>query len=119
MDTRKYPAIIFNQFREAGDQILQVNNLSAKDENGDILFEKLNFVVNKGDKICFLADNKQALSYLYKILNGEIKPLTGDFSYGQTFKYSYFPNEHDQYFKSSNNLIDWLREYSEEKMINM
>ena len=113
--TRKYPAIIFNQFREAGDQILQVNNLSAKDENGDILFEKLNFVVNKGDKICFLADNKQALSYLYKILNGEIKPLTGDFSYGQTIKHSYFPNEHDQYFKSSNNLIDWLREYSEEK----
>ena len=112
---RKYPAIIFNQFREAGDQILEVKNLSAKDENGEILFEKLSFVVNKGDKICFLADNKQALTYLYQILSGEKEPLTGEFSYGQTIKHSYFPNDHDEYFKSSDNLIDWLREFSEDK----
>ena len=113
--TRKYPAVIFNQFREAGDQILEVKNLSAKDENGDILFENLNFVINKGDKVCFLANNQQALTYLYEILNNKKSADSGTFSFGQTIRHSYLPNENTEYFQSNENLIDWLRNFSEEK----
>ena len=113
--TRKYPAVIFNQFREAGDLILEVKNLTAKDENGEILFENISFVINKGDKVCFLANNQQALTYLYEILNGKKEPENGTFSFGQTIRHSYLPNENAEYFDSNENLIDWLRNYSEEK----
>ena len=113
--TRKYPAVIFNQFREAGDLILEVKNLTAKDENGEILFENISFVINKGDKVCFLANNQQALTYLYEILNGKKEPVNGTFSFGQTIRHSYLPNENAEYFDSNENLIDWLRNYSEEK----
>jgi len=113
--TRKYPAVIFNQFREAGDQILEVKNLTAKDENGEILFENISFVINKNDKVCFLANNQQALTYLYEILNGRKEAESGTISFGQTIRHSYLPNENSEYFNTNENLIDWLRNYSEEK----
>ena len=113
--TRKYPAVIFNQFREAGDLILEVKNLTARDENGEVLFENISFVINKGDKVCFLANNQQALTYLYEILNGKKEPENGTFSFGQTIRHSYLPNENAEYFNKNEDLIDWLRNYSEEK----
>lgn len=113
--SRKYPAIIFDQEREAGDQILEIENLSALSNNGEVLFEKLNLKVSKGDKIAILADNKLALEALYNILDGKCKPSTGSFSYGQTITQSYLPNDNKEYFETDDNLIDWLRQFSEIK----
>lgn len=113
--SRKYPAIIFDQEREAGDQILEVENLSAHTDEGEVLFENLNFKVNRGDKIALLADNKLALEALYDILDGKRKPSTGTFSYGQTITQAFLPNDNAEYFDTDDNLIDWLRQFSEIK----
>ena len=113
--SRKYPAIIFDQEREAGDQILEIENLSAHTDDGEVLFEKLNLKVNKGDKIAILADNKLALEALFNILDGKTEPSTGSFSYGQTITQAYLPNDNAKYFETDDNLIDWLRQFSEIK----
>ena len=112
--SRKYPAIIFNQGREAGDQILEVKGLTKYNEGG-ALFTDLDFFVNKGDKIAFISDNSQALTTLFKILAGELEADSGTFKFGQTITTAYLPNENSDYFKSGLNLIDWLRQYSEEE----
>ncbi len=105
--SRRYPAIIFNQKREAGDQILHVNGLS---KNG--LFSNLDLNVRKGDKIAFVSRNGLATTTLFQILENEIKADSGDFNYGQTITTAYLPNENDNYFNSADNLIDWLRQFS-------
>jgi ATPase subunit of ABC transporter with duplicated ATPase domains len=113
--SRKYPAIIFNQIREAGDQILEVENLS-KSLNGEVLFKNVNFKVNRGDKIAFISKNSLAVTTLFQILNGEMKPDTGSFTYGQTITKGYLPNENASFFEGKkDSLIDWLREYSDDK----
>lgn len=108
--TRKYPAIIFNQSREAGDQILHITNLS---KNG--LFKNFNLNVRKGDKIAFVSKNSMATTSLFQILMNEIKPDEGEFTYGQTITPAYLPNENAHYFTADYNLIDWLRQFSVEK----
>lgn len=108
--TRRYPAIIFNQQREAGDQILHVENLS---KNG--LFKDLNLNVRKGDKIAFVSKNAMAMTALFQILNDEIKADSGTFEYGQTISTAYLPNENEKYFNGDDNLIDWLRQFSDEE----
>lgn len=113
--SRKYPAIIFNQERQAGDQVLEVENLSAHAEDGTLLFKDVNFKVNRGDKITFLSDNSLAISTLFEILNGNLKPDTGSINYGQTITTSYLPNGNNSFFSTSDNLVDWLRQYSENK----
>ncbi|MAN03825.1 MAG: ABC-F family ATPase [Owenweeksia sp.] len=113
--SRRYPAIIFNQQREAGDQILEVENLSASAEDGTPLFTNLNFKVNRGDKISILSDNALAITALFEILNGNRKPDGGSFHYGQTIITSYLPNDNAEFFDTDENLIDWLRQYSENK----
>ena len=112
--SRKYPAIIFNQIREAGDQILEVENLS-KTIDGEVLFKGVNFKVNKGDKIAFISKNSLAITTLFRILIGEEKADKGEFNYGQTITKGYLPNENESYFNTKENLIDWLRQYSENK----
>lgn len=112
--SRRYPAIIFNQLREAGDQILEVDNLSVTIE-GQTLFKNLSFKINKGDKIAFISDNSLATTALFQILAGERTADTGTFHYGQTITKTYLPNENTQYFDTNDSLIDWLREYSENK----
>ncbi|MBS1559061.1 MAG: ATP-binding cassette domain-containing protein [Bacteroidetes bacterium] len=112
--SRKYPAIIFQQKREAGDQILQAENLSYS-LNGTVLFKNLDFYVNKGDKIAVLSKDSLAITSLFKILAGELKPETGTFKFGQTITPAYLPNENSEYFKSDDNLVDWLRQFSEDK----
>ena len=112
--SRKYPAIIFDQIREAGDQILEVHNLS-KSLNGIDLFNKIDFKVNRGDKIAFLSKSSLAITTLFQILVDEVKADTGEFQYGQTITKGYLPNENADYFNSDDNLIDWLRQYSEDK----
>ena len=112
--SRKYPAIIFNQKRTAGDQILQVENLGMT-LGGSTLFKNLDFYVNKGDKIAVLSKDSLAITSLFRILMGELKPDTGEFKFGQTITTAYLPNDNSSYFTSDDNLVDWLRRFTEEK----
>jgi ATPase subunit of ABC transporter with duplicated ATPase domains len=112
---RKYPAILFNnhQGREAGDQILQVEKLS-KSLNGELLFSDVGFMVNKGDKIAVLSENSLATNAFYQILTGRDTDFSGDFKWGVTINVGEIPNDNSDYFAGKDeNLIDWLREYSE------
>ncbi len=112
--SRKYPAIIFGQKRTAGDQILHVENLSMSlGENQ--LFKNVEFFVNKGDKIAVLGKDSLAITSLFRILAGELTPDKGEFKFGQTITSAYLPNENSGYFKSDDNLVDWLRQFSEDK----
>ncbi|MDB5118796.1 MAG: family ATPase [Sphingobacteriales bacterium] len=111
---RKYPAIMFNHNgREAGDQILQIENL-RKELNGEVLFSNINLMVNKGDKIAVLSENSLATTAFYEVLTGRDTDYKGDFKWGVTINVADIPNDNTEYFKAGdNNLIDWLREYSE------
>lgn len=112
--TRRYPAIIFQQKRTAGDQILLVDNLSYA--NGEtVLFKNLDFYVKKGDKIAFLSKESLAVTSLFQILAGELQPTGGSFKFGQTITPAYLPVNNEGYFESNDNLIDWLRQFAEEE----
>jgi len=108
--SRKYPAIIFNQTREVGDQLLEVEGLTKLVE-GKPLFDNLTFRINKGDKIAFLGDST-AITTLLEILNNNQQADSGSFKYGQTITTAYLPNENEHYFDTQMNLIDWLRQYT-------
>jgi ATPase subunit of ABC transporter with duplicated ATPase domains len=112
--TRRYPAIIYQQKRTAGDQILQVENLSYT-SNGTTLFKNLDFYVNKGDKIAFLSKDSLAVTSLFQILAGEIKQTSGDFKFGQTITTAYLPVNNEKYFQSEDNLVDWLRQFADDE----
>jgi len=112
--SRKYPAIILTSEREAGDQILHINNMS-KSLDGEMLFSNLNLNVTKGDKIALISKNDLATSALYEILNGISDPDSGDFKFGQTITTGYLPNENEEFFNEKQSLIDWLRQFSTNK----
>ena len=112
--TRKYPAIIFQQKRTAGDQILHVENLTHS-LNGISLFKELDFFVNKGDKIAFLGKDSLTITTLFQLLAGELKPDSGEFKFGQTITPAYLPVNNESYFQSNDNLIDWLRQYADDE----
>lgn len=109
--TRRYPAIIFQQKRTAGDQTLQVEHLTHS-INGTTLFKNLDFFVNKGDKIAFLSKDSIAVTMLFQILAGEVKQDSGEFKFGQTITPAYLPVNNEDYFKSDENLVDWLRQFA-------
>lgn len=114
--TRRYPGIVFKQMREVGNQILSVTDL--KYQLGDeVLFDKINFTVQKGEKIAFLSKNSLAISKFFECLTAErgIQPTKGQIEWGITVTPSYLPNENTHYFDVDLNLVDWLRQYSEEK----
>jgi ATPase subunit of ABC transporter with duplicated ATPase domains len=110
---RKYPAIMFNNMaREAGDQILQVENL-GKRLGDEVLFDKVSFMVNKGDKIAILSQNSLATTAFYEILSGRDEEFVGTFKWGVTIQSADIPMDNSSFFEGKNeNLIDWLREYS-------
>jgi ATPase subunit of ABC transporter with duplicated ATPase domains len=110
---RRYPAIIYQQKRPAGDQILQVQNLSYS-INGVTLFKDLDFFVNKGNKIAFLSKEGLAITSLFRILMNEVKPDKGEFRFGQTITPAYLPSNNEAYFQTDDNLIEWLRQFAEE-----
>ncbi|TRX57708.1 ATP-binding cassette domain-containing protein [Fulvivirga sp. M361] len=112
--TRRYPAVIFQQKREAGDQILQIEGLAASTQ-GKTLFKDLDLFVNKGDKIAVVGKDSLAISTFFQILGGNVTPDAGTFKFGQTITPTYLPNDNSSYFESDDNLIDWLRQYSEEE----
>ena len=110
--SRTYPGIIFEQEREAGDQILHVDGLT-KIVDGQPLFSELNINVSKGDKIAFISRNSLAITALFNILIGEDKQDQGSFEFGTTIKATHLPNENAKFFSSDISLIDWLRQYAE------
>jgi ATPase subunit of ABC transporter with duplicated ATPase domains len=110
--SRKYPGITFHQDRDAGNQILSINNLS-KSVDGKYLFKDLNIIVNKGDKIAFVSKNSVALTAFFEIMNKRINPDTGDFILGTTITTAYLPNDNHEYFEGKMNLIEWLRQYAQ------
>ncbi len=109
---RKYPAIIFNQNRTAGDQILETEKLT-KEVNGETLFKDVDLFVNRGDKIAVVGTDGAAITAFFQVLMGEEKATSGSFKFGQTITPAYLPNDNSEYFKSNDNLIDWLRQYSD------
>ena len=112
--SRKYPAIILTSEREAGDQILHINNMS-KSLDSELLFSNLNLNVSRGDKIALISRNDLATTALYEILNGITQPDSGDFKFGQTITTGYLPNENKEFFEEKQSLIDWLRQFSTNK----
>jgi ATPase subunit of ABC transporter with duplicated ATPase domains len=112
--TRKYPAIMFKQEREVGDQILHVENLGYS-MDGTPMFGNVTFRLNKGDKVALLAKDGLTVSTFFKVLSEEIAPESGSVNWGVTVIKSYLPNDNSAYFNVDLNLIDWLRQYSVEK----
>ncbi|MEO5977142.1 MAG: ATP-binding cassette domain-containing protein [Chryseolinea sp.] len=112
--TRRYPGIIFQQKRTAGDQILTVDNLGFT-LDGTRLFKGVSFYVNKGDKIAVLSNDSLAITSLFQILTGELKQTTGEFKFGQTITTAYLPVNNEKFFQSEDNLIDWLRQYADDE----
>jgi len=110
--SRKYPGIIFEQERQAGDQIMHINGL-GKSLDGELLFKGLNVNMSKGDKIAFLSRNSLATTTLFKILVGEEQADEGSFEYGTTINTSFLPTDNTEYFQEKLSLIDWLRQYAE------
>jgi ATPase subunit of ABC transporter with duplicated ATPase domains len=113
---RKYPAILFNnQVREAGDQILEMKNL-GKTLNGVPMFKDISLDLKRGQKVYVISDNGLATTAFYKILSGEDTEFDGSFKWGVTVTTTYLPSDNTSYFEGKDlNLIDWLRQYSEEK----
>ncbi len=110
--SRRYPAIIFEQDREAGDQILNIENLSYSQE-GETLFSNININLGKGDKVVVYSKDSRAVTAFYEILNNSKKADTGSFQWGVTTGQSYLPLDHDSYFENGElNLVDWLRQFA-------
>ena len=115
--TRKYPFIHFKPEREAGDQILKVENLAKNDLNGTPLFANINFTLNKGDKIGVISKDPAALTAFFNVLAGVDSPEDGVVEFGQTIQVAYLPNDNDEFFPADSDLdlMNWLRQFSEEK----
>jgi ATPase subunit of ABC transporter with duplicated ATPase domains len=110
--SRKYPGITFHQERDAGNQILTIDNLSKKGD-GKFLFKDVSFIVNKGDKIAFISKNSVALTAFFEILSDNMKADSGEFTYGTTINTAYLPNDNHNYFVDKLPLIEWLRQYAQ------
>ena len=117
--SRKYPGIIFTPEREPGNQILEVAGLSKKTDDGVVLFNDVNFNVEKGDKIVFLSRNPRAMTAFFNIINDEMKPDAGHFSWGVTITTAYLPVDNTNYFNSDLNLVDWLGQHGEGNEVYM
>ena len=110
--SRRYPAIIFEREREAGDQILNVENLSAFSEDGDLLFKGVDLNLAKGDKVVVFSKDARATSAFYEIINGNKKAESGQYQWGVTTNQSYLPVDNSEFFKTESNLVDWLRQWA-------
>jgi len=108
---RRYPAIIFEKEREAGDQILHVENLSASID-GEVIFKNININLNKGDKVVVYSKDSRATSAFYEIINAKAEADSGTYKWGVTTNQSYLPNDNSEYFESKLSLVDWLRQWA-------
>lgn len=111
--TRKYPGIIFQMDREPGNQILEVKDLKAVTEDGTVLFDRLNFTVEKDEKIVFLSHDPRAMTALFEIINGNAHPAAGTFKWGVTITTAYLPLDNTSFFNTDFNMLDWLSQFGE------
>jgi ATPase subunit of ABC transporter with duplicated ATPase domains len=109
--TRKYPGIIFSMEREPGTQILEVEGLKAVDADGTVLFDNVNFTIEKGQKTVFLSHNPKAMTALFEIINGNREAQAGTYKWGVTITTAYLPLDNTEFFQSEMNLVDWLSQY--------
>ena len=109
--SRKYPGIIFTMDRDPGNQILEVHDLKAVTEDGTVLFDNLNFTVEKGQKVVFLSHNPRAMTALFEIINGNAEPAAGTYKWGITITTAYLPLDNTKFFESDLNLVDWLSQF--------
>ncbi|WP_315357167.1 ATP-binding cassette domain-containing protein [Segatella oulorum] len=109
--SRKYPGIIFQMEREPGNQILEVEDLKAVDADGGVLFDRVNFNIEKGQKVVFLSHNPKAMTALFEIINNNRTPDAGTFKWGVTITTAYLPLDNTAFFNCDLNLIDWLSQY--------
>ncbi|MFQ7114283.1 ATP-binding cassette domain-containing protein, partial [Hallella bergensis] len=109
--SRKYPGIIFQMEREPGNQILEVEDLKAVDADGMVLFDHVNFNIEKGQKVVFLSRNTKAMTALFEIINGNREPDGGSYKWGVTITTAYLPLDNTAFFDSDLNLVDWLSQY--------
>ena len=109
--SRRYPAIIFERDREAGDQILNVDGLTASLE-GEVLFKNIDINLNKGDKVVVYSKDSRATSAFYQILNGKEQADSGKFAWGVTTTQSYLPLDNSEFFNNKLSLVDWLRQWA-------
>ena len=117
--SRKYPGIIFTPEREPGNQILEVSGLSKKTEEGVVLFNDVNFNVEKGDKVVFLSRNPRAMTAFFEIINGNMKPDAGTFNWGVTITTAYLPLDNTDFFNTDLNLVDWWSQFGEGNEVYM
>lgn len=111
--TRKYPGIIFQMDREPGNQILEVKGLRAETEDGTVLFDNLNFTVEKEEKVVFLSRDPRAMTALFEIINGNAEPAAGSYKWGVTITTAYLPLDNTAFFRTDMNMLDWLSQYGE------
>jgi ATPase subunit of ABC transporter with duplicated ATPase domains len=111
--TRKYPGIIFQMEREPGNQILEVKDLKATMDDGTVLFDKVSFEVQKGDKIIFLSHNPRAMTALFEIINGNRLADAGTYNWGVTITTAYLPVDNTAFFDCDKNLLEWLSQHGE------
>ncbi len=111
--SRRYPGIIFTPQREPGNKILEVKGLSAS-VDGEILFNDVNFQIEKGDKVAFLSHDPRAMTALFEIICGNRQPDSGTYEWGQTITTAYLPLDNSQFFNTDMNLVDWLCQFSDD-----
>ena len=109
--SRKYPGIIFQMEREPGNQILEVENLKAVDEDGTVLFDNVNFNIEKGQKVVFLSHNPKAMTALFEIINGNRQADGGEYKWGVTITTAYLPLDNTAFFDTDKDLVEWLSQY--------
>ena len=109
--TRRYPGIIFQMEREPGNQVLEVNDLKATDDEGNVLFDKLTFNVEKDDKIVFISHDPRAMTALFEIINGHQQPVSGNYKWGVTITSAYLPLDNTSFFNTQMTMLDWLSQY--------
>jgi ATPase subunit of ABC transporter with duplicated ATPase domains len=117
--SRKYPGIIFQMDREPGNQILEVENLKAVDADGTVLFDHVNFNIEKGQKVVFLSHNPKAMTALFEIINGNRQADAGSYKWGVTITTAYLPLDNTKFFQSDLNLVDWLSQYGTGNEVTM
>lgn len=117
--SRKYPGIIFQMEREPGTQILEVNNLKAVEPDGTVLFDNVNFTIEKGQKTVFLSHNPKAMTALFEIINGNRQADGGEYKWGVTITTAYLPLDNTEFFQSELNLVDWLSQYGKGNEVQM
>ena len=117
--TRKYPGIIFSMEREPGTQILEVEGLKAVDTDGTVLFDNVNFTIEKGQKTVFLSHNPKAMTALFEIINGNRQADAGTYKWGVTITTAYLPLDNTEFFQSEMNLVDWLSQWGPGNEVTM